>query len=75
MFRIIIQISRFLKEFGDFGTNNTPIFRHPPIVGVLSDLHEIGLLNEILKLEIYYDKAPELKEFDPVKHLKRIAKP
>ncbi|CAD8193095.1 unnamed protein product [Paramecium octaurelia] len=75
MFRIIIQISRFLKEFGDFETKNTPVFRHPPIIGVLSDLYDIGLLQEILKLDLYYDKAPELKEFDPAKHLKRVAKP
>ena len=30
-FRIIIQISRFLKEFSDFETEFTPEFRHPPI--------------------------------------------
>ena len=30
-FRIILQISRFLKEFSDFETNMTPDFRHPPI--------------------------------------------
>jgi hypothetical protein len=64
-----------LKEFGDFETRNTPIFRHPPIIGVLSDLYDIGLLHEILKLDLYFDKAPELKSFDPVKHLKRVAKP
>ncbi|CAD8126406.1 unnamed protein product [Paramecium sonneborni] len=75
MFRIILQISRFLKEFGDFETRNTPVFRHPPIIGVLSDLYDIGLLYEILKLDLFYDKAPELKEFDPAKHLKRVAKP
>ncbi len=30
-FTIILQISRFLKEFSDFETNFTPEFRHPPI--------------------------------------------
>jgi hypothetical protein len=30
-FTIILQISRFLKEFSDFETNLTPEFRHPPI--------------------------------------------
>lgn len=30
-FRIILQISRFLKEFSDFETVFTPDFRHPPI--------------------------------------------
>lgn len=42
IFRIILQISRFLKEFSDFENDNTPIFRHPPIVGSL-DLSKIGI--------------------------------
>lgn len=34
LFTIILQISRFLKEFSDFETNkNTPKFRHPYIRG------------------------------------------
>ncbi|CAK69854.1 unnamed protein product (macronuclear) [Paramecium tetraurelia] len=74
LFRIIIQVSRFLKEFGDFETKNTPVFRHPPIIGVLQDLFDIGLLQEILKLDLYFNKDPELKQFDPAKHLKRVAK-
>ncbi|CAD8161669.1 unnamed protein product [Paramecium pentaurelia] len=74
LFRIIIQVSRFLKEFGDFETKNTPVFRHPPIIGVLQDLYDIGLLQEILKLDLYFNKDPELKQFDPAKHLKRVAK-
>jgi hypothetical protein len=41
---------------------------------VLGDLYDIGLLYEILKLDIYFDKAPELKSFDPAKHLKRVAR-
>lgn len=31
LFSIILQISRFLKEFSDFETVNTPKFRHPNI--------------------------------------------
>ena len=31
-FLIILQISRFLKEFSDFETDYTPVFRHPPIM-------------------------------------------
>ncbi len=31
-FMIILQISRFLQEFGDFETINIPDYRHPPIV-------------------------------------------
>lgn len=30
-FMIILQVSRFLKEFGDFETDITPEYRHPPI--------------------------------------------
>lgn len=33
LFTIILQISRFLKEFSDFETKNTPKFRHPYIKG------------------------------------------
>lgn len=46
MFRIILQISRFLKEFGDFEIFLTPEFRHPPIRGG-QDLKEIGILEEL----------------------------
>ena len=31
LFKIILQLSRFLKEFGDFETKKTPEFRHPGI--------------------------------------------
>lgn len=31
-FMIILQISRFLQEFGDFETKMIPEYRHPPIV-------------------------------------------
>lgn len=30
-FMIILQISRFLQEFGDFETRSIPDYRHPPI--------------------------------------------
>lgn len=30
-FMIILQVSRFLKEFSDFETTFTPQFRHPPL--------------------------------------------
>ena len=36
LFRIITQISRFLKEFADFETYYTPEFRHPKIIGNLN---------------------------------------
>lgn len=31
LFRIILQISRFFKEFADFESSSTPEFRHPSI--------------------------------------------
>lgn len=44
IFKIIIQISRFLKEFSDFETYETPAFRHPLIEGNMVELQTIGLL-------------------------------
>jgi hypothetical protein len=44
LFRIITQISRFLKEFSDFETYYTPQFRHPKIVGNNTELGDIGIL-------------------------------
>lgn len=52
LFRITVQISRFLKEFADFETYYTPRFRHPEILGNLKELDEIGLLGEFQNLEL-----------------------
>jgi hypothetical protein len=52
LFRITVQISRFLKEFADFETYYTPRFRHPEILGNLNELDEIGLLGEFSNLEL-----------------------
>lgn len=38
LFKIIIQISRFLKEFSDFETLETPDFRHPCIKNKILDI-------------------------------------
>ena len=43
LFLIIMQVSRFLKDFSDFETKNTPDFRHPPIKGGV-ELEQIGFL-------------------------------
>lgn len=51
MFKIVLQISRFLKEFSDFENNLTPDFRHPPIQGQ-EELKIIGLINELNFLKI-----------------------
>lgn len=40
LFTIILQISRFLKEFTDFETKLTPEFRHPSIKGKIIQLKE-----------------------------------
>lgn len=32
LFQIFLQVARFLKEFSDFETKNTPEFRHAPIM-------------------------------------------
>lgn len=47
VFRIIVQISRFLKEFSDFETYLTPDFRHPHLTGNYEELNDIGLLKEL----------------------------
>lgn len=57
IFRIIVQISRFLKEFCDFETYLTPNFRHPPIEGNIVEMDKIGLLRELEKLNIYVDNS------------------
>lgn len=51
MFHIIVQISKFLKEFSDF--ENCPTFRHPQIKGPEKMLSDIGLLKEIKELGLY----------------------
>ena len=40
LFTIILQISRFLKEFTDFETKKTPEFRHPTIKGKVIQLKD-----------------------------------
>ena len=69
-FMIILQVSRFLKEFSDFETNFTPQFRHPPIRGG-TELKEIGLRREIKKLEMYQPEEwePEDEEMDELEEL------
>jgi len=69
-FMIILQVSRFLKEFSDFETNFTPQFRHPPIRGG-TELKEIGLRREIKKLGMYQPEEwePEDEEIDELEEL------
>ena len=64
VFRIIVQISRFLKEFSDFETYFTPAFRHPPITGNKDELDDIGLLRELFSLNIFFSKDLDEKEME-----------
>lgn len=59
LFRIITQISRFLKEFADFETYYTPSFRHPKIIGNDNELDDIGILGEFKNLEMCYNNGDE----------------
>ena len=53
IFSIIVQISKFLKEFCDFETYDTPAFRHPHIEGNMLELRKIGLLGELVLTGTY----------------------
>lgn len=53
--KIILQLSRFFKEFGDFEIFLTPQFRHPPIRGAKKDLEDIGIMGELRKLNLMVD--------------------
>lgn len=59
IFRIILQVSRFLKEFSDFETESTPLFRHPPIMGS-KELEDIGLMVEIKAVNMF--TYPDLRK-------------
>ena len=50
LFRIFLQIARFLREYADFETADTPTFRHPPIMGG-GEVVRIGLLPELIEAE------------------------
>ena len=64
LFTIILQISRFLKEFSDFETRNTPKFRHPYIKGKIVDIKRVKEEPEDSTLKEYsnYDKIKSKRE-------------
>ncbi len=71
-FMIILQISRFLKEFSDFETELTPEFRHPPIKGG-KEMKEIGLRREIKKMgmflaENWEDEDDKIDDIEEIEH-------
>jgi len=61
VFSIFLQVSRFMKEFSDFENDNTPEFRHPPIVGG-AEMAKIGLYPEIDILGIFWGDVGNKKE-------------
>jgi hypothetical protein len=56
MFRIFLQVARFLREFSDFETPNTPDFRHPPIMGN-REVMSIGLIPELIELKMFWGEV------------------
>ena len=63
MFNIVIQISRFLKEFSEFENHLTPDFRHP-FIRYCPELAEIFFKDEGVKLEMinvnFSDRKPNI---------------
>lgn len=59
LFRIITQISRFLREFSDFETYYTPEFRHPKLIGNKKELEDIGILGEFRNLTLCEEDDPQ----------------
>jgi len=66
LFKIMMQISRFLKEFSDFEGTETCDFRHPNIQGTVIDLDSIGLLREIIMMKMYEDEDSTKEIFDKI---------
>lgn len=60
MFKICLQISRFLKEFGEFENNLTPDFRHP-FIRKCPELSEIYFNDEGMRLELINDNFADRK--------------
>lgn len=60
LFTIFLQFSRFFKEFSDFETENTPDFRHPPILGY-REVKNIGLYPEVDRMNMYWGEYKFIK--------------
>lgn len=55
LFILILQLSRFFREFGDFETFYAPEFRHPPIIGG-KEIQEIGFAEEAKNFNLFEEK-------------------
>lgn len=65
LFRIITQISRFLREFSDFETYYTPEFRHPKLIGNNKELEDIGILGQFRNLSLCQEEEPQENTPEP----------
>lgn len=60
MFKIVLQISRFLKEFSEFENNLTPDFRHP-FIRNCAELSEIYFYEEGIQLDMINEDFSDRK--------------
>ena len=56
LFRIFLEIARFLREYADFETIDTPAFRHPPVMGG-AEILKVGLLPELIDLKMHWGEV------------------
>lgn len=59
LFTIILQISRFLKEFTDFETKSTPVFSHPFVKGKIT---QFKATNPLMDTDEDSHEAPKHKQ-------------
>jgi hypothetical protein len=62
LFSIIVQISRFFREFSDFENYSTPGFKHPKILGAGRHFLDINMFGELRELELLYNPSVEQEE-------------
>jgi hypothetical protein len=72
LFLIIVQVSRFLKEFADFETYNTLSYRHPNIRGNTRELAEIRIFDELKALHICDEEEQETAIEDVETRVKKL---
>ncbi|CAD8212690.1 unnamed protein product [Paramecium pentaurelia] len=60
LFYIILQISRFLREYSIFENDHTPPYKHPQLKGQPIDFDEIGMYNELKELKMMAKKKKKI---------------
>lgn len=63
LFTIVLQISRFLKEFSDFETRRTPDFRHPYIKGKVIQIDKKASRIKSEEVSEIKKPKPTIKDF------------